>query len=87
MNIQETLTVLVFILLVAFLNGLRISFMPFKVTFSDWHLFIAWMMLVGSLIIFKTDIHGKAYNKGLKNGSDMMLELLTDEIEDEEETK
>lgn len=81
MNIQNTVIILVSLLILALVNGFRVTINPFKVTFSDWHLFIAWILFVSALIIYRTDIHSKAYKKGLEKGADMMWDMIKSEVE------
>lgn len=81
MNIQNVLTILVSLLILALVNGFRVTINPFKVTFSDWHLFIASMLIISALIIYRTDIHSKAYKKGLEKGADIMWDTIKSEVE------
>lgn len=81
MNIQNTIIILVSLLILALINGFRITINPFKVTFSDWHLFVAWILFLTALIIYRTDIHSKAYKKGLEKGVDMMFDTIKREVE------
>lgn len=54
---------------------------PFKVTFTDWHLFVAFVLVLTALIIYRTDIHSKAYKKGLEKGADIMWDMIKSEAE------
>ena len=85
MSIQSILIVLVCLVLVAFLFGFRITINPFKVTFTDWLLFIAYTLIGIGIGIIKEDIHRKSYQEGLKKGSEITFEAFKSELLGEKE--
>ena len=69
----------------AMLFGLKVSFKPFKISLEDWRYGLGWLfLLIGvSILLIDKELkeYSKGYRKGLKDGSQLVIDKLNEAVD------
>lgn len=84
---KTLLAIMVFVGLLCYAGGLRITFHPFRITMSDWANTIGCFFLTVGIIVLLANAHYKAYKKGLQRGADLTIEQMQELVNKQPEAK
>lgn len=85
MKTFDWVMIVVALIYLAVTFGLKITFKPFTITAESWKTGIGWVLLAVGIAVIAVDVnlrgYGEGYQKGLKDGSQMLIDSLQKEID------
>lgn len=73
---KTTIFVLVILAICAFIGELEISFNPFRIRLNAWEDLVGYILVFLGFLFMNFSAYGNGYKKGLKRGSEIVIEIL-----------
>lgn len=78
---KTAISIVIFLIVCAIIAGTEISFSPFRIRFHEWDKLVGYILLMHALFFLKFNAYRDGYEKGYKDGSKRVIEILKEQQE------
>lgn len=76
---KTAISIVIFLIVCAMIAGTEISFSPFRIRFHEWDKLVGYVLLMLALFCLNFNAYRDGYEKGYKDGSNRVIEILKEQ--------